>query len=114
MPSFKGSNQIVLQPNTRDAAYMFHFTTCTDSETDDGTLPYNTEIASVTTTIKNSAGEINSEIIESTSLSTPDITVALTYPITEGAGRYKLTLILTLTDGSVLESDFKRIVAVDL
>lgn len=114
MPSFRGTSKILIQPNTFSVGYRFHCTTCTSTTSNDGMLPFSTEISSVTATAKTSSGLTDTELIESTSLSTPDIDLALSYPSTNGTGRYYLTFILTLSNGSILELDFNRVEAVNL
>ena len=113
VPSFKGQRKITVQPNTKNAGYRFHVTTCTSTTANDGMIPFSTTISSVVVTAKTSDGSEETGLITSTSLITPDIDLTLSWP-TNGAGRYKLTFVLTLSDGSERELDFHRVVAEDL
>lgn len=114
MPSFKGTKKITVQPRSVNVGYRFHVTTCTSTDSNDGRIPFSTTISSVVVTAKTSDGTTDTELITSTSLSTPDIDLTLSWPTTNGAGRYKLTFVLTLSDGSERELDFHRVVAEDL
>ena len=114
MPSFKGQKKITIQPNTTDVGYRFHCTTCTSTTANDGAIPFGTTISSVIASAKTAAGTTDTELITSTSLTTPDIDLTMSYPETNAAGRYKLTFVLTLSNGSKLELDFHRVVVEDL
>ena len=114
MPNFKGSAEIIIQENSNAVGYRFHFTTCTLATANDGFIPFSLTIASATVIAKTSDGTIDTELIDSTTVATPDIDLALSWPTTNGAGRYSLTFVLTMSEGSVMEADFSRIRAVDL
>jgi len=113
MPSFKGTNQIIIQPNDQNRGFTYHCTTCTSATANDGTLPYGTTISGVTT-VATLDGVVDTELVAATVLDTPDITVALDYPSINGAGRYSLTFILELSDSSTLELDFDRVMVKNL
>ena len=113
MPSFKGSSKILIQPNSFSIGFRFHCTTCTSTTANDGMIPWGLEISSVVVTAKTTDGIAETGLIESTALTTPDIDLALSWP-TNGAGRYKLTFVLTLDNGTLLELDFHRVEARDL
>lgn len=114
MPSFKGNKKIIIQPNTKDVSYRFHVTTCSSATANDGMLPFSTTISSVVTSAKTADGTTDTELIESTLLSSPDIDLTLSYPVTNGAGRYKITFVLMMSNASEIEIDFHRVEVVDL
>lgn len=113
MPSFKGISEIIIQPFTDSAGYRFHFTTCNSVSSNDGFIPYSLTIASVTVTAKTSGGVEETTLVYDTTLTTPDVDLALSWPA-NGAGRYSLRFALTLSDTSVMEADFFRVRAVNL
>ena len=113
MPSFRGTSKILIQPNSFSIGFRFHCTTCTSTTSNDGMIPWGTTISSVVVTAKTADGTAETGLIESTTLTTPDIDLALSWP-TNGAGRYKLTFVLTLSNGTLLELDFHRVDAQDL
>ena len=114
MSTFKGNDPIILQPNDANIAYTFHLDTCTSSTANDGKLAYGTTISGVTATATNSSGDTDTELIASTSLSTPDIILTLSYPTTNGIDRYKITFVLDISDGSTKELDFPIVYAKDI
>lgn len=114
MPSFRGNKKVVIQPGSVDVGFCFHVTTCTSATSNDGAIPFSTTISSVAVSAKTADGTTDTELITSTILSTPDIDLALSWPTTNGAGRYKITFILTMSDSSKIEIDFHRIVCEDL
>lgn len=113
MPSFKGTSEIIIQPFTNSAGYRFHFTTASTSSANDGFIPFSLTIASVTVTAKTSGGVEETTLVYDTTLTTPDVDLALSWPA-NGAGRYSLRFALTLSDGGVMEADFSRVRATDL
>jgi hypothetical protein len=119
MPSFEGTERILLQPTTSGIAYGFEFEVSTSNSSCDGFLPYGTTISGVAVTAltKSTGVDVSSDII----VGTPGIddtktivSVAVKYPSTNGPGWYTLRFTLTLSDGSTEEGDFNRIKAEDL
>lgn len=115
MPHFLGNNKIVLQPNDLDVQYRFDFTACSTATANDGFLPFGAQIISVElkstdedkTTV---SGIVQGSIIQHSGSS---VVTTLSYPSDLSEGRYFLTFILTLDNGSVLEADFNRIEVID-
>ena len=115
MPSFQGSDWIILQPGDAKVPYDFDFPACTTATANDGTLPYGDSISSYTVSVYDSSdNDVTSEVKYADSRSGTTITVSLDYPTTSGIGYYRLKFVLTLASGAVLELDFRRIRAVDL
>lgn len=115
MPSFQGKKFIVIQPNTYNYPYDFQFTICSASGANDGFLPFGRTIDSVeVTAIKHDKdGTVDMELIENTTLNHPVVTVNLTYPSTNGRGRYKLRFVVTLDNGVKEEADYGRVLVYD-
>lgn len=114
MPNFKGNKRIVLQPRDSNVVYRFDFTNCTSTASNDGFLPFGTNIIATSYLTFNRSGDEVTDIIDSIEVSNNNILATMSYPTTSPTGTYKLTLILTLDDGSELEADFRRIVVKDL
>ena len=115
MPDFQGNDSIIVQPGTLDYPYEFEITVCSAVGANDGFLAFDRTIASVE--IKafthGTASLEDLELIEDSDLNGFIITVNLTYPSTNGRGRYKLEFVLTLDDGSTEEVDYGRILVKD-
>ena len=110
---FLTKGKILLQPGSDAVPYFFTFPAATSQEANDGSIPYGTTISSKAITAFDADGnDVTSEIIVSTSLSTPVVTVRFKYPATTGDGRYSIEFLLTLSTGAVMEFDFTRIFAV--
>ena len=111
MPDFQGNDDIVVQPGTYNYPYEFEVTVCTAAGANDGFLPYGRSIASVEVKAFKHGRTLleDTELIESDSEADQIITVHLTYPSTNGSGRYKLEFVMTLDDGSKEEADFGRV-----
>lgn len=109
MPDFKGNKPIIIQPYDKDNGYVFHVTTATSESANDGKLPFGTTISSVTAVARTEDDVIDTELIASTSLFSSNITLTLTYPTTNGDGRYKITFVLVLSNASEVELDFHRV-----
>lgn len=113
MPDFKGMSRIELQPNDVDVPYQFYFTACSSASANDGWLPYGDGIASVVVTAWTSDGTQDSEIIAADTEVNDVVTLDLTYPLTNGPGRYKIRFVITTDDGATIEADFDRVYAKD-
>ena len=114
MPYFKGNKRIVIQPNDSNVPYKFNFSNCSSATSNDGFLIYGTNIMSATAITKDSHGNTVTDIVNEAFVSENDVIVVMSYPQTSGFGRYSLTFILTIDDGSTLEANFNRIDVVDL
>jgi len=112
---FQGTKWITLEPNDSGVPYSFTITASSSTTANDGFIPYGTNVNSVSAKAYDSnSNDVTSEMVNGTpAVDNNVITVNLDYPSTSGTGVYKLTLILTLNTGSVIEADFIRIRAED-
>lgn len=116
--NIKGNIKVIIQPG--DTKYGLRVTVpiCSDG-VNNGFIPYNTTIASVSHKIyalDNDNADVTTEMT-STNPTVSDgnvISIELKYPSTTGEGRYKLTMTLTLSSGATKDLDFSRIYAKDL
>lgn len=110
---FSTKGNVLLQPGSATVPYTFTFAPASSETANDGSIPYGTTIdgAEVTAADKN-GDDVTSEIITSSSLSTPVVTVIFKYPAISGDGKYSIKILLTLSSGAVMEFDFTRIHAV--
>ena len=111
MPSFQGRTRIELQPNDRDIPYRFTFTVCSGENTNDGHLPYGDGISCVAVTGWTSAGVEDTELVGTNTESGNVVTVPLSYPVTNGLGKYSLRFVILTDLGSTVECDFDRVFA---
>lgn len=115
LDSFLTNEDIVLQPGSSKVPYSFTFAAASSATANDGSIPYDTTISSAVIKAFDSDGtDKTSEIIDSDSATTSVVTVVLKYPTTSGAGTYSLEILLTLSNGAVMEFDFNRVVARDI
>lgn len=112
--NFQGRKRISLQPNDSAVPYTFTINVCSSTTANDGFIPYGTVVSSVSVKAYNASGtDITDTMIEGTpTVSNNVVTVNLNYP--GATGEYKLTFILTLDSGAVIEADFTRIDAEDI
>ena len=114
---FENNEYILLQENSSNNSYQFLFPPA-DSETGKGSIPYDTQISSVNVSGYFEDGtDYSAQMIQTVNLFPREgvidkVVVDLSYPGING--RFKLTFLLTLTDGSVWEKDFNRIEAIEL
>jgi hypothetical protein len=111
---FEGTSVILLQENSDGNSYRFKFET-PDTEEGKGSLPYDTQISSVTVSGYAEDGtDVSAIMVDSVSLFPQDevVVVKLNYPGAEG--RYKIRFLLSLNDSSTWEKDFNRIESVAL
>lgn len=110
----KGNDEIILQPYSSAIRYTFEVTQNSSSIANDGFLPHEVDISSVSASAFNidDGSNVTGELV-STAPTVNDniIAIKLQYPSTSGDGRYKLTFYLTLSDGSNDEFDVRRIKA---
>ncbi len=115
MPSFEGTKIIVLQPSDSNVVYRFHFTVCSASTANDGAIPYGLTISQSSATCHREDGtNFSTQIISVTSLTSFATSALLSYSTAAGVGKYHLRFKNTLSDGSVKEFDFNRLVLKDL
>ena len=116
MPNFKGNNSILLQPNEENVTYSFSFP-IKPTTNGNGFCPFGTTISGAVVTAKQD-GVAVADLITSTTNTTSSVGVTLDYPTTTMSGQtkanFKLTFVLTLDNGTILETDFDRVIAKDL
>ena len=115
MDSFTSADTITVQPGSATVPYTFTFAAASSATANDGSIPYNTTISGADVKAFNEAGtDVTSDLIASESNSTTVVTVNLKYPSSNGAGRYSLEFVLTLSSGATMEFDFTRVFAEDI
>lgn len=113
--SFSTSSIIILQPGSATVPYTFTFAAASSATANDGSIPFGSTISSIAIKAFDVAGnDVTTEMVSSSSLSTPVVTISLKYPATTGEGRYSLEILLTLSTGAVMEFDFTRVFAEDI
>ncbi len=117
MPNIEGHDRVTLQPNDEKFPISILVRINTSITSNDGSIPYGTTISGVTVTCYDDARTVvpNSDIIFSGPTIANDqyVNTELKYPKNAGAGRYKLTYVLYLSDGGTREVDHGRIYAED-
>ena len=115
IPNFKNTDEIVLQPNDDGVIYEFEVTTASSSGSNDGYLAFGRSVSSVAVSAYNEALTTVTDLLDGVATVTNNlIRQPLQYPSTSGEGRYKLTFIMTIDDGSTKEADFFRVYAENL
>ena len=100
----KGNRRFELRTGDSKVPYEINITECSSGAANDGWLPYNSTINSVSTfTIKKDDGtDITSDILEgSASLSGDLIQFSLNYPSINGAGEYTIWTSIAFTNDAV-------------
>jgi hypothetical protein len=111
---FETNGIILLQPGTDTVPYSFTFPAATSATANDGAIPFESTISSVVITAFDVNGvDRTTEMVVSSSIATPVVTVSLKYPATTGNGRYSLEFVLTLDTGAKMEFDFTRVMVRD-
>ena len=112
---FSTTGLISLQPGSATVPYTFTFAAASSATANDGSIPFGTTISSAAVTAFDAAGnDVTTEMVVSSSVSSPVVTVSLKYPATTGQGVYSLEMLLTLSTGAVMEFDFTRVYAEDI
>jgi hypothetical protein len=117
MPDFDGTRVVILQPSDSAIPYQFGFTVCSGATENDGAIPYNLTISSMAVTAHRQDGNVCTTGMISNSSHTGWVTVVrLSYLTSSGAqtGRYHLKFVATLSDASIKEFDFNRVIMRDL
>lgn len=111
MPDFRENADIIIQPADEQVPYNFNLPASSSATANDGAIPYDTNIDSVAVTAHMDDDTADSELVDSSSVSSNTVTVKLTYPSTNGVGIYHLEMHCTLDNGdaSVIEFDFNRV-----
>jgi len=115
MPDFQGNDSIIVQPGTLDYPYEFEFTFCSAAGANDGFFPFGRTMADVEVdAFKHDADNTeDTDLVADYTLNGSIVKVYLSYPTTNGAGRYKLRFTVTLDDDSEEEVDFGRVIVKD-
>jgi hypothetical protein len=119
MPSFDGYKPIILQPYDSAVCYQFGFSVCSTTTANDGSIPYGLTISNSSVRCHKEDGTVCTTGIVVNSSHTGWVTsVLLTYPTTAVVavlpGKYHLTFKLTLSDASIKEFDFNRLIVRNL
>jgi len=114
MPSFKTAGQIILQPSD-NMGYSFEITVASSATSNNGFIPFGTTVSSVVVVVYDKDDTvITTDMVVGTPTVTDNIvSMQLKYPVLNGNGRYKATMILTLDNGDTKEADFDRIYTKD-
>jgi len=112
--SFQGLKSIIVQPGS-NITRTFTFAACSSATANDGSIPYGVTIASAAVKAFAKDGtDSTTDLIVSSSTTTLVVSVRIKYPVTGGAGRYSLEIVLTFSDGQTEEYDFTRVHATDI
>ena len=112
--SFQNTKSIILQPGS-NVTRTFTFAACSSATANDGSIPYGVTIASAAVKAFAKDGtDSTTDLIVSSSTTTLVVSVRIKYPVTGGAGRYSLEIVLKFSDGETEEYDFNRVYAMDI
>ena len=117
MPNIMGTKNVIIQPNDVGVGITIRVKICSTATANDGYIPHNTTVSGVSVVAYSEQGEVvTSGIVYSNATISggQDVKIELKYPTAYGEGRYKLSYLLTLSDGSTKELDFNRVVAKNL
>jgi len=117
MPSFDGYKPIILQPLDSSTPYQFGFSACSATTANDGSIPYNLTISNSSVSCHGQDKlDYTTGIIGNSSHTGWVTTLLLCYPTSAGAltGTYHITFKLTLSDASIKEFDFNRLIVRNL
>jgi hypothetical protein len=111
---FETNGRILLQSGTDTVPYSFTFPVASSATANDGSIPFESTISSAVVKAFDANGvDRTTEMIVSSSVISPVVTVSLKYPATTKNGRYYLEFILTLNTGAKMEFNFTRILVKD-
>jgi hypothetical protein len=111
---FETTGLILLQPGSLTIPYSFTFPAASSGTANDGAIPFESTISSAAIKVFDATGtDRTTEMVVSSSVASPSVTVSLKYPATTGYGRYSIEFVLTLNTGAKMEFDFTRVLAVD-
>ena len=111
--SFQSVKSIIVQPGS-NITRTFTFAACSSATANDGSIPYGVTIASAAVKAFDKDGtDSTTDLIVSSSATTLVVSVKIKYPVTGGAGRYSLEIVLTFSDDETEEYDFNRVYAED-
>jgi len=113
--SFTTPGLVILQPGSLTVPYSFTFSVASSATANDGSIPYDSTIVSAAVKAFDAGGtDRTTELIASSSVSSPVVSVSLKYPATTGEGVYSIEFVLTLSTGAKMEFDFTRVHAEDI
>ena len=112
--SFSGSESFRLQPGDSNVPLVFRFKPATASTLNNGAIPYNSTLKSITKCFTKFAegGTSSTGMIKTKSLSSNNVQVYFQYTTTLSAGLHYLTMKLRIDVGTTTaekQFDFKRI-----
>ena len=124
MVGFLGNDKIEIQPGDANITYGFKINVCSSVTDRDGFLPYGVTASGVSVTSYKIADVDGRDLLGGTVIVTdliqgvPTVTdnvvsIRVSYPPTNGTGRYKFTMLVTASDGSINEIDYSRVFILD-
>ena len=112
MPDIQGNSIIRLRPGD-ELTYEFAASPCSSRTANDGSIPYGTTVSSVLVKAYDKTGaDKTSEIVSQSSVGSNIVGVVLTYPATNGPGKYQLRFALTLDNSEVVNKRFDNLYAI--
>ena len=117
MSGFKTNGPINLLPNTNKGIWYTYTVATLNSDgitsNNDGAIPYGTTVSSVIVVVYDSDdSDVTSDIIVGTpTLDSNIVKVQLKYPVTNGAGSYRINFVATISNDDVIEDNFNLLVA---
>lgn len=110
MDSFIGREPIELLSGDDSLGYAFSIQPCSSVTSNDGHIPYGTNISSVSVTIVDGDGEdYADEILQDTDIDENIVTLSLSYPTSDTTGKHTINILATLDNGSVKHLKFNRL-----
>lgn len=117
MANIKGNLKVILQPGDTKYGVSVKITTASSSTANDGFLRYGQSVSSVSHTITkvdSDGTDYTTELTHTNPTVVNNVVyIELKYNTTAGTGRYKITFVLTLSDGGTRELDFTRLYLLD-
>jgi hypothetical protein len=111
---FKSSNKLNLSTGDYDKEISFNFPAATNATSNDGAIPSGTSpVSAVVTCFKDGdSTAVTSIFVGLPTISGNNVIQSFKYP-TEGAGRYYIRFLVTITGGKIVDATFNRVFATD-
>ena len=110
MRDVQGHKVITLKPSD-SLTYEFAAAPSSTRTSNDGAVPFNTNVSSVAVTAYKGKTAATTDIVVQSSVAANIIQVELKYPATNGGGKYQLRFALTLDNGEVVNKRFDELYA---
>lgn len=109
---FKGNTAFYLRSGD-NLGREWEITVCSSASANDGQIPYGLSVVSVDTiAYDKDNSDVTSDLVDGTpSVTNNIISGNIKYPTTNGVGRYKLSFLLTLSNGKQKRVEFDTIFA---